>query len=111
MAVDAKKHSKKHSVAVSNINNELKPDNSPIASHIDHTQQHNKFPKGTHHKHPKKSKRSAYARSWSSKEYTFMPPYLVFNRKTGAYYPYYTQHGNNIRRNAVKSSRQGLYGA
>ncbi|XP_026763452.2 uncharacterized protein LOC113521964 [Galleria mellonella] len=40
----------------------------------------------------KKSKRNAYRRNWSSKLMNYggyMPPYLVFNRKVGAYYPYY----------------------
>ncbi|XP_028177582.1 uncharacterized protein LOC114365242 [Ostrinia furnacalis] len=56
-------------------------------------------------KHPKKSKRSTYRRSWSSKEYSYMPPYLVFNRKVGAYYPYYVNPENNNRRSMV--ARQG----
>ncbi|KAL0869764.1 hypothetical protein ABMA27_005992 [Loxostege sticticalis] len=61
------------------------------------------------HKHAKKTKRSAYSRSWSSKEYSRMPPYLVFNRKVGAYYPYYINpNDNNIRRSLVRqTSRQG----
>ncbi|RVE47744.1 hypothetical protein evm_007633 [Chilo suppressalis] len=62
-----------------------------------------------HHKQvTKKTKRNAYERSWSSHINNYgmniMPPYLVYNRKTGSYYPYYTQQkeNNSIRRNMMR---------
>lgn len=51
-----------------------------------------------------KSKRNVNQRSWSGyKNYNNPPPYLVFNRKLGAYYPYYSfPTENNIRRSRIR---------
>ncbi|CAH2042214.1 unnamed protein product, partial [Iphiclides podalirius] len=55
--------------------------------------------------------RSAYGKGWSSKSFNYgpyngLPPYLVYNRKLGSYYPYYPKQysttNSNIRRNAMK---------
>ncbi|KAJ0174224.1 hypothetical protein K1T71_010370 [Dendrolimus kikuchii] len=60
-------------------------------------------------KHTKKTKRSTYSRSWKSSSYDSsnnMPPYLVYNRKIGAYYPYFKYPSeSNVRRNMRKDSR------
>nr|XP_026490763.1 uncharacterized protein LOC113396894 [Vanessa tameamea] len=53
-----------------------------------------------------------YKRNWSlrsknTKSYTNVPPYLVFNQKVGAYYPYYKYpYENNIRRTGTQRTRQ-----
>lgn len=57
----------------------------------------------------KKTKRSTYSRNWKSSSYgdsNSMPPYLVYNRKIGAYYPYFKYPSeNNVRRKMRKDSR------
>ncbi|CAB3228981.1 unnamed protein product [Arctia plantaginis] len=66
--------------------------------------QHN-ISKEPNHKHTennhKKLKRSAHGKSWGSKQsygsYD-LPPYLVYNKKLGAYYPYFKYPENNLRR-------------
>ncbi|CAH2241982.1 jg9098 [Pararge aegeria aegeria] len=56
--------------------------------------------------------KSPHRKSWSSKSsnteaYKYMPPYLVFNKKVGAYYPYFKYPGdNNLRRMGAHKSRQ-----
>ncbi|KAI8420250.1 hypothetical protein MSG28_008791 [Choristoneura fumiferana] len=59
----------------------------------------------------KKIKRSSYRRQWSSTPADYgtyaknnnPPPYLVYNRKTGSYYPYYNYPmENNVRRNGLR---------
>ncbi|XP_022817931.1 uncharacterized protein LOC111350539 [Spodoptera litura] len=51
-------------------------------------------------KYHNKAKRSTYGRSWGKASYSGygMPPYLIYNRKLGAYYPYYKYPENNNRR-------------
>nr|XP_034835536.1 uncharacterized protein LOC117992000 [Maniola hyperantus] len=56
--------------------------------------------------------KSVHRRNWSPKSsntelYKHMPPYLVFNRKVGAYYPYFKYPGdNNLRRMGVHKPKQ-----
>ncbi|KPJ14712.1 hypothetical protein RR48_06886 [Papilio machaon] len=54
-----------------------------------------------------RSSSGAYDRNWSTKLSSYapqgLPPYLVYNRKLGSYFPYYPQQ-NNIRRNAINES-------
>ncbi|CAG5048776.1 unnamed protein product [Parnassius apollo] len=58
-----------------------------------------------------RSSRNFQEKNWSSKASNYnalnsLPPYLVYNRKLGSYYPYYPKQ-NSIRRNMVKNrSRQ-----
>lgn len=63
----------------------------------------------------KKTKRSSSRRQWSTpteygaytkyNKYNNPPPYLVYNRKTGSYYPYYSYPlENNVRRNGVRKN-------
>lgn len=83
-----------------------------IKEHGNHTLtlteiQDKNFFKSKHRKQTKKSKRDAYgnANYWASKSNykSNMPQYLVFNRKVGAYYPYYKfPKENSIRRSSYK---------
>lgn len=53
----------------------------------------------------KKIKRSVNG-GWAKSGSYGMPPYLVYNRKLGAYYPYYKYPENNLRRNLRKMYRE-----
>ncbi|XP_035435787.2 uncharacterized protein LOC118266434 [Spodoptera frugiperda] len=50
-----------------------------------------------------KAKRSTYGRSWGKESYSGygMPPYLIYNRKLGAYYPYYNNKPENNNRRSM----------
>ncbi|KAJ8717144.1 hypothetical protein PYW08_005543 [Mythimna loreyi] len=57
-------------------------------------------------KYHNRAKRSTYSRNWGKANYgNFgLPPYLVYNRKLGAYYPYFKYPENSIRRSMRKSN-------
>lgn len=52
----------------------------------------------------KQTKRSAHGRSWPKANYGNygLPPYLVYNGKVGAYYPYFKYPENAVRRTMNK---------
>lgn len=55
--------------------------------------------------------RIAFRRNWSQQSgntniYKNVPPYLVFNQKVGAYYPYYKNPHEILRRFGVQKTRQ-----
>ncbi|CAK1584353.1 unnamed protein product [Parnassius mnemosyne] len=58
-----------------------------------------------------RNSRNFKEKSWSPRssnygDFNSLPPYLVYNRKLGSYYPYYPKQ-NSIRRNMVQNrSRQ-----
>ncbi|CAH2089384.1 unnamed protein product [Euphydryas editha] len=54
---------------------------------------------------------TAFRRNWSQQLditniYKNVPPYLVFNQKVGAYYPFYKNPHENTRRTGIQKTRQ-----
>ncbi|PZC83743.1 hypothetical protein B5X24_HaOG206900 [Helicoverpa armigera] len=83
---DAKKH-KKHSLQLSE-------------RHLEYLEKlHNK------------AKRSTYGRNWGKSNFGNygLPPYLVYNRKSGSYFPYFQYPENSIRRSMRKSYNTRKY--
>ncbi|CAG9124101.1 unnamed protein product [Plutella xylostella] len=60
-----------------------------------------------------KVKRQANRRSWTGyKNYGNPPPYLVYNKKIGAYYPYYKfPIENNVRRSGARNTYSTISGS
>ncbi|CAG4986892.1 unnamed protein product [Colias eurytheme] len=69
------------------------------------TQAYSTIPSNSRHSDVSNYNTGTQRRNWSKSQLSNLPPYLVLNRKTGSYFPYYKfPYENSLRRKTVQTA-------